>query len=111
MRVTQAGYTKSLNLSSVACSRVTCQCVTGPGISSSTMAVQNGGVRAGEETPLLRGEERSGVRDDGSSGTLTEEQRSIGEDVVDPNKANQHVGKVRGLLIILSLFGLIFLQG
>jgi hypothetical protein len=33
------------------------------------------------------------------------------EDVEDDDKAKQHVGKGRGLLIMLSLCGLMFLQG
>lgn len=68
------------------------------------MAGSNGAV-VGEETPLLRGESRG---EDASSGeTLLAERR---EGVIDPNEANQRVGVARGLLIILSLWGLIFLQ-
>lgn len=33
------------------------------------------------------------------------------EGIADSGKANQQVGRIRGLLIILSLWGLIFLQG
>lgn len=71
------------------------------------MAVQNGGVetpRASEETPLLGGDEGRGDGDDGSSEMLTH-----GE--VDIDKANQQVGSGRGFLIVLSFYGLIFLQG
>jgi hypothetical protein len=64
-----------------------------------------------EATPLLIDEPRNIDRDDGSSGTLTDSRRSDEEDVVDDDKANQHVGWGRGLLIMLSLCGLMFLQG
>lgn len=71
------------------------------------MAGRNGIVtgREDEETPLLRDGRGSG--DSGSEETLL----GVREEIVDPNKANQQVGKGRGLLIILSLWGLIFLQG
>ena len=79
------------------------------------MAVRNGGAaasNASEENPLLRGDGGVVDRDDASSGTLTDSRERGGEEVVeDLNKANQQVGKRRGLLIILSLYGLIFLQG
>lgn len=66
----------------------------------------------GEETPLLREQARSLVGDDGSSETLTDAQRrGDEEELVDADKANQQVGRVRGSLIIFSLWGLIFLQG
>jgi hypothetical protein len=79
------------------------------------MAVGNGvGVpvpRAGEETPLLR-EQRSVNSDDASEETLTDSRRASDEERADEDdKANQQVGSGRGLLIILSLWGLIFLQG
>lgn len=79
------------------------------------MAVRNGGaaaLKASEETPLLRGDGGVVDRDDASSGTLTDSRERDGEEeVVGLDKANQHVGRGRGLLIILSLYGLIFLQG
>ena len=77
------------------------------------MAVRNGGAaasNASEETPLLRGDGGVVDRDDASSGTLTD-SRERGGEVEDLNKANQQVGRGRGLLVILSLYGLIFLQG
>ncbi|KAG4411131.1 hypothetical protein IFR04_015730 [Cadophora malorum] len=65
----------------------------------------------GEETPLLREQARSLAGDDSSSETLTDaERRGDEEDVVEADKANQQVGRVRGSLIIFSLWGLIFLQ-
>jgi len=68
--------------------------------------------KASEETPLLRGDGGVVDRDDASSGTLTDSRERGGEEEVeDLDKANQQVGKGRGLLIILSLYGLIFLQG
>ena len=80
------------------------------------MSVQNGGSsssRPHEQTPLLIDEPRGIERDDGSSDTLTDSRRRDEEevDVEDEDKANQHVGNVRGLLIMLSLCGLMFLQG
>jgi hypothetical protein len=78
------------------------------------MAVRNGGAaasNASEETPLLRGDGGVVDRDDASSGTLTDSRERGGEEVEDLNKANQQVGRGRGLLVILSLYGLIFLQG
>ncbi|KAH7356496.1 major facilitator superfamily domain-containing protein [Rhexocercosporidium sp. MPI-PUGE-AT-0058] len=69
-----------------------------------------GGV-VGEETPLLREQIGSVDGDDGSSETLTDAQRRVDEeDLVDSDKANQQVGRLRGALIIFSLYGLIFLQ-
>lgn len=69
------------------------------------MAVQTKGRRRdGEETPLLTGQRCEDAE---------REENSVlapGE-VVDINKANQQVGRGRGFLIILSLYGLIFLQG
>ncbi|KAH6674209.1 major facilitator superfamily domain-containing protein [Halenospora varia] len=66
---------------------------------------------AGEETPLLSEQARREDLDDRSSETLTDSSRAGDEEeVIDSNKANQHVGRRRGLLIILSLWGLIFLQ-
>ena len=77
------------------------------------MAVHNGSSssRSSEQTPLLIDESRSVERDDGSSDTLTDSRRRDEEDDEDEDKANQHVGKLRGLLIMLSLCGLMFLQG
>lgn len=76
------------------------------------MATQKSGT-ATEETPLLRDEPRSDGEDDASSGTLMDSRRRDEEDVEleDENKANQYVGRGRGLLIMLSLCGLMFLQG
>jgi hypothetical protein len=62
--------------------------------------------REWEGTSLLRGEGRA--VDDGSEELLMGEGR---EEAVTEDKANQQVGRRRGLLIILSLWGLIFLQG
>ena len=69
------------------------------------------GVSVREETPLLR-ENRGGH----IAGIPETSARSNGEDgdeenSIDLDKANQHVGKTRGAFIILSLWGLIFLQG
>jgi len=79
------------------------------------MAVRNGGAaasKASEETRLLRGDGGVVDRDDASSGTLTvSRERGGEEEVEDLDEANQQVGRGRGLLIILSLYGLIFLQG
>jgi hypothetical protein len=77
------------------------------------MAVQNGisSPRPTEATPLLIGEPRSVDQDDGSSDTLTDSRRRDEEEVQDEDKANQHVGRVRGFFIMLSLCGLMFLQG
>jgi hypothetical protein len=62
-----------------------------------------------EETPLLR-EQAKNIN--GSPGTLAESRRGEdGEDFEDDDKANQRVGRWRGFLIILSMWGLIFLQG
>jgi len=75
------------------------------------MAGRKGGT-ATEETPLLVDERRSGDQDDRSSGTLTNSRTSDEEDVdeADEDKANQYVGRGRGLLMMLSLCGLMFLQ-
>ncbi|CZS90276.1 related to putative multidrug transporter [Rhynchosporium agropyri] len=80
-----------------------------------TIRSQEGGMgNVGEETPLLIEQTRSADRDDTSSETLTDAQRrgddSDEEDLVDLDKANQQVGRLRGFLIIFSLWGLIFLQ-
>lgn len=79
------------------------------------MAIRNGELlaqRAGDESPLMRAQEVGLAEDDGSSGTLTDSQRrSDLDELEDLDKANQQVGRGRGLLIILSLWGLIFLQG
>jgi len=62
-----------------------------------------------EETPLLREQARN-VH--GSPETLAESRRGEdGEGFEDDDKANQRVGRWRGFLIILSMWGLIFLQG
>jgi hypothetical protein len=67
------------------------------------MAVGNGKVSratAGEESPLLGDEISFGSRNDS---TVDEEGNA--------DKANQQVGRRRGVFIVLSLWGLIFLQG
>jgi hypothetical protein len=70
------------------------------------MAIRRGGRDGdGEEAPLLTGERLH--RDVRREGAVVLE----GGDAVDENKANQQVGRGRGFLIILSLYGLIFLQG
>lgn len=77
------------------------------------MALQTGtsSPRPNEATPLLRDEPRSIDQDDGSSDTLTYSRRGDEEGVEEEeDKANQHVGRVRGLFIMLSLCGLMFLQ-
>ncbi len=77
------------------------------------MALQKGtsSPRPNEATPLLIDEPRSIDQDDDSSDTLTDSRRRDDEDVEDEDKANQHVGRARGLFIMLSLCGLMFLQG
>jgi hypothetical protein len=82
------------------------------------MSVGNGNAAAPqalEEAPLLRERRRSDTdADDGSLEALTNPRgRSHEEEGVeeDMDKANQHIGRVRTLLVILSLWGLIFLQG
>jgi hypothetical protein len=77
------------------------------------MAEDNGNAtEAEEETPLLR-ERRREASDVGSEEALTERRGSDDDECVDEDhdKANQQVGKWRGMLIVLSLGGLIFLQG
>ncbi|OWO92746.1 hypothetical protein B2J93_6776 [Marssonina coronariae] len=76
---------------------------------------QKGAARpVGEETPLLNEQNEqdgSAYRDDGSSETLTDwPRRADEEELGDSDTANQHVGGKRAVLIILSLWGLIFLQ-
>ena len=73
------------------------------------MAAGNGAARPGEESPLL-----GNRRDDASEETLMNESGGgMGDDeeVLNGDKANQSVGRMRGVFIILSVFGLIFLQG
>jgi hypothetical protein len=67
------------------------------------MVIREATPAAGEESSLLRD-------DDGSSGTLRGSQQGD-EELADPDKANQYVGTGRGVLICLSVWGLIFLQG
>lgn len=62
-----------------------------------------------EETPLLREWSREASGDDGSEETLAENGDE--EELLNPDRANQHVGSGRGFLIIVSVWGLIFLQG
>lgn len=67
-----------------------------------------------EETPLIGGRAQSveSRSIDGSSDTWTESRaRSDEEELGNEDKAKQQVTKLRGLLIALSLWGLIFLQG
>jgi hypothetical protein len=64
-----------------------------------------------EATPLLSDEPRSINQDDDSSDTLTDSRRGDEEEAEDEDKAKQHVGRIRGLFIMLSLCGLMFLQG
>jgi hypothetical protein len=71
------------------------------------MVVQQSRSGEHEETSLLRGE-----RDDGgSSETTTASHRGDEEVLEDADRANQQVGTGRAVLICLSVFGLIFLQG
>jgi hypothetical protein len=76
------------------------------------MRATNGNAsRAREESPLLGAQSKAGS-DYGSVETLTDQRRTGDEEYEEDNdKANQQVGRARGLLIILSLWGLIFLQG
>lgn len=77
------------------------------------MAVKSGdGVKGnpGENEPLLGGVLIRDERDDGSSETLLDAQRESDDDAEDTDKPNQQVGTSRGVFIILSLYGLIFLQ-
>ena len=77
------------------------------------MARENGIAGRGEErTPLLQ-EQRGEGSEIGSEETLAERRSDEDEEAADENddKANQLVGRGRGLLIVLSLWGLIFLQG
>lgn len=68
-----------------------------------------------ERTSLL-GHRESRDRVDGDEDTLTGGQ-SGGEDAIsndeeeNEDKANQQVGKLRAILISISVFGLVFLQG
>lgn len=72
-------------------------------------ATDEGRVRNGsEDTPLLRDEPNGCLTDDRSEETLG---RGDEEELLDADRANQQVGRGRGLLIILSVWGLIFLQG
>jgi hypothetical protein len=77
------------------------------------MAVKTNGSskpRAGEETPLLR-DQVGNNRNDVSITSPTSHSTHEEEGIQDSDKANQDVGKLRGLFIALSLWGLIFLQG
>lgn len=56
--------------------------------------------RPGEGSPLLGQQQRRAASAINGPG-----------EEADSGKANQQVGKMRGLLIIISLWGLIFLQG
>lgn len=66
------------------------------------MAAKNGAAipRPGEGSPLL-----------GQQQTMAESDINDSGEEADWGKANQQVGKLRGFLIIISLWGLIFLQG
>ncbi|KAG9240276.1 major facilitator superfamily domain-containing protein [Calycina marina] len=77
------------------------------------MAVKNGVLSkatVAEQTPLLQ--ENQGKRSNGPGAALSQPLADAEdeEDLIDSTKANQHVGKARGGLIVLSLWGLIFLQ-
>ncbi|TVY73222.1 MFS thioclapurine efflux transporter tcpA, partial [Lachnellula suecica] len=72
------------------------------------MAVTARNRKPAEETPLLRDEPREEGGDDGSEETLA--GRGDEEGLLDPDRANQQIGRGRGFLVILSLLGLIFLQ-
>ena len=69
--------------------------------------------RENERTPLLNERSAPRAQDDESDATLldSEEIGSQSNETEDDDSANQSVGKGRGILIILSLWGLIFLQG
>jgi hypothetical protein len=56
--------------------------------------------RPGESSPLLGQQQTRAASGINGSG-----------EEADSGKANQHVGKMRGFLIVISLWGLIFLQG
>ncbi|PBP21727.1 putative MFS multidrug transporter [Diplocarpon rosae] len=67
----------------------------------------------GENTPLFNEQEGSMYRDDGSSEeTLRETQRRADEEEEpgSSDKANQHMGRKGAVLVILNMWGLIFLQ-
>jgi len=74
-----------------------------------TMAVKAAVQSRSEETPLLRDGSREGIADGRSEETLA--GNGDEEELLNPDRANQHVGKGRGFLIILSVWALIFLQG
>ena len=63
----------------------------------------------GEEAPLLGAEGARGIANVNGAFGRVPASSSPGE--ADTGRANQHVGKIRGFLIILSMWGLIFLQG
>jgi hypothetical protein len=64
----------------------------------------------GEESPLLgEAQARGVVGVNGAAERVPETASPSGE--TDTGRANQKVGKIRGFLIILSVWGLIFLQG
>lgn len=77
------------------------------------MATVNGGTpasRIGEDAPLLGGGQTRGIAGvNGSDGSRP--GISPPSAVRDSSKPNQKVGRVRGFFIIISLWGLIFLQG
>lgn len=62
----------------------------------------------GEQTPLLRENARGEEQDDQSEETLIGRERGLTSE--DEDSPNQNVGTLRGVLIALSLWGLIFLQ-
>jgi len=67
--------------------------------------------RNGEETPLLSEQRESHGVDISETSTRPDGVERDEENLIDSGKANQYVGKTRGAFIILSLWGLIFLQG
>lgn len=81
------------------------------------MVVGNGSAPAppaAEEAPLLIERRRVASQDDRLETLTNPSARSDEENVEeeeDSDKANQHIGRVRALLVMLSLWGLIFLQG
>jgi len=78
------------------------------------MAVGNGTTaspRTAEDTPLLREQREYDGADIPEPSTRSQSRDGDQESLIDSDKANQHVGKTRGAFIMLSLWGLIFLQG
>lgn len=72
-------------------------------------STRSGRQEAGEGALLLR--TNSATQDDRSSTTLSGAESGDEEELIDSDKSNQHVGRGRGILISLSVWALIFLQG